>query len=53
MQDIFLFERKGLGEGGKVKGAFKATGIRPKFSDRLAAGGCRLRPQLFDSILEV
>ena len=53
MQDIFIFERKGLGEGGKVKGAFKATGIRPKFSDRLSAAGCRLRPQLFDSILEV
>src|SRR5579871_534313 len=53
MQDIFTFERKGLGEGGKVKGQFKATGIRPKFADRLAAGGCRLRPSLFDSILEV
>jgi pilus assembly protein CpaF len=53
MQDIFIFERKGLGEGGKVKGAFKATGIRPKFSDRLSAAGCRLRPQLFDSTLEV
>ena len=53
MQDIFLFERKGLGEGGKVKGTFKATGIRPKFTDRLTAAGCRLRPQLFDSILDI
>src|SRR5579864_675053 len=53
MQDIFIFERKGLGEGGKVKGQFKSTGIRPKFADRLASAGCRLRPSLFDSILEV
>ena len=53
MQDIFIFERKGLGEGGKVKGQFKSTGIRPKFADRLASAGCRLRPSLFDSILEI
>jgi pilus assembly protein CpaF len=53
MQDIFVFERKGLGEGGKVKGQFKATGIRPKFADRLAAGGCRLRPSLFDSVMDI
>jgi pilus assembly protein CpaF len=53
MQDLFVFERKGLGEGGKVKGLLKATGIRPKFADRLAAAGCRLRPVIFESTLEV
>src|SRR3989440_1839590 len=46
MQDLFTFERKGLGEGGKVRGLLKATGIRPKFADRLMAAGCRLRPGL-------
>jgi len=53
MQDIFMFERTGIDEGGKVHGAFRASGIRPKFSDRLATAGCRLRPALFDSRLEV
>jgi pilus assembly protein CpaF len=53
MQDLFVFERKGLGEGGKVKGVLKATGIRPKFADRLASAGCRLRPVIFESTLEI
>jgi pilus assembly protein CpaF len=53
MQDIFVFERVGIDENGKVKGAFRATGIRPKFAERLATAGCRLRPQIFDSRMEV
>jgi len=53
MQDIFVFERTGLDESGRVKGAFRATGIRPKFADRLATSGCRLRPALFESRMEV
>lgn len=39
MQDIFLFERQGLGEGGRVQGEFQATGIVPRFADRLKAAG--------------
>src|SRR5712692_9436923 len=39
MQDIFVFERVGIDENGKVRGAFRATGIRPKFADRLATAG--------------
>ena len=53
MQDIFVFERVGIDENGKVRGAFRATGIRPKFAERLATAGCRLRPALFDSRMEV
>ena len=53
MQDIFVFERVGLDENGKVRGAFRASGIRPKFADRLATAGCRLRPAIFDSRMEV
>src|SRR6266699_1585793 len=53
MQDIFIFDRHGLDETGKVRGAFRATGIRPKFADRLATAGCRLRPAIFDSRMEV
>jgi pilus assembly protein CpaF len=49
MQEIFTYERSGLTEDGKVKGRFKPTGVRPKFSDRLAAAGFRLSTSLFDS----
>jgi pilus assembly protein CpaF len=53
MQDIFVFERKGVAEGGKVKGVYRSTGIRAKFTDRLAAAGCRVRPAVFESVVEV
>ncbi|HZT00254.1 MAG TPA: CpaF family protein [Terriglobales bacterium] len=53
MQDIFVFDRLGIDESGKVRGMFRATGIRPKFAERLATAGCRLRPGLFESRVEV
>jgi pilus assembly protein CpaF len=53
MQDIFVFDRLGIDESGKVRGMFRATGVRPKFAERLATGGCRLRPALFESRVEV
>jgi pilus assembly protein CpaF len=53
MQDIFSFERAGIDENGKVRGTFRASGIRPKFADRLATAGCRLRPALFESKMGV
>jgi pilus assembly protein CpaF len=53
MQDIFQFERTGIDENGKVRGSFKATGIRPKFAERLATSGARLRAALFETRVEV
>jgi pilus assembly protein CpaF len=53
MQDIFVFERIGLDESGKVRGSFRASGIRPRFAERLASAGCRLRPALFDSRMDI
>jgi pilus assembly protein CpaF len=53
MQDIFSFDRTGIDENGKVRGVFRATGIRPKFAERLATSGARLRPALFESRTEV
>jgi len=53
MQDIFVFDRTGIDESGKVRGSFKATGVRPQFADRLATSGARLRPALFESKSEV
>ena len=53
MQDIFTFERRAIDETGKVRGTFRATGIRPQFAERLATGGSRLRPALFESKTEI
>jgi pilus assembly protein CpaF len=53
MQDIFVFERTGVDENGKVRGAFRATGVRPQFAERLASAGARLRPALFEVKTEV
>jgi hypothetical protein len=50
MQDIFIFERQGVGDGGAVVGQFKATGIRPKFADRLKAYGIDLAAMLFSNL---
>ena len=47
MQDIFRFEAEGRTEDGKVIGAFRATGLRPTFSEELAIRGTPLRPELF------
>jgi pilus assembly protein CpaF len=53
MQDIFSFDRSGIDGNGKVRGVFHASGVRPKFTDRLATAGARLRASLFDSKTEV
>ena len=53
MQDIFVFERQGMNQDGRILGAFRATGNRPTFADRLAMAGFRLRPGLFEARLEV
>ena len=39
MQDLFIFKREGLDKDMKVQGRFRATGIRPKFSEKLLAAG--------------
>jgi len=53
IQDIFVFEKRGLSPEGKVLGRFAATGIRPKFYEKLLSAGIRLRPDLFDEVEEV
>ena len=47
MQDIFLFENRGVSSEGRIIGNFVATGIRPKFSEKLKAAGFEL-PNLFE-----
>jgi len=48
LQELFVFQQSGLDENRKVKGRFKATGVRPTFFERIAAKGVALPPDLFD-----
>jgi pilus assembly protein CpaF len=53
MQDIFVFERTGLTEQGRVTGRFRATGIRPKFYERLRASGIQIPASVFQTVVEI
>jgi pilus assembly protein CpaF len=53
MQDIFRFEKRGLGPNGKVLGRFYATGIVPKFAEKLQAAGITLEPGLLSFSEEI
>jgi pilus assembly protein CpaF len=48
MQEIFKFDQTGISPEGRVLGAFVATGIRPKFSQRLSTRGIVLSDKLFE-----
>jgi pilus assembly protein CpaF len=50
MQDIFVYEREGIGPDDKVVGHFRATGIRPRFAERLKAYGIDLSSLLFSNL---
>src|SRR3954463_7380599 len=53
MQEIFLFEKTGVTQDGKVVGRFRATGVRPKCCERLKASGIHLPGSMFDGVTEV
>ncbi|MFL6416618.1 MAG: CpaF family protein [Bryobacteraceae bacterium] len=53
MQEIFSFTRKGVGPNGKIVGAFRPSGIRPKFLERLRVAGVLLPSSLFETTMEV
>jgi pilus assembly protein CpaF len=53
MQDIFVFDRTGLGKDGKVIGRFRATGIRPKCSQQLESSGFPLPIDMFEHVHQV
>ncbi len=48
MQEIFRFEQSGVDTDGKVKGRFSATGVRPRFADRLKMFGVPVPEDTFD-----
>jgi pilus assembly protein CpaF len=53
LQDLFVFEKRGIDPDGRVIGRFAATGIRPKFYEKLVSAGIRLRQDVFEEVVEV
>jgi len=49
MQDIFVFQKRGINENGEVVGEFVATGVRPKFAERLLVTGIHLPINMFNN----
>jgi pilus assembly protein CpaF len=53
MQEIFRFDKVGIGQDGRVIGRFVATGVRPKVCERLLTSGVHLPGDMFDGVVEV
>jgi pilus assembly protein CpaF len=47
-QDIFVYEQEGIDKEGRVIGYHRATGVRPKFAERLRRAGIPLAADIFD-----
>jgi pilus assembly protein CpaF len=52
MQEIFRFSKTGIDEHGRVQGHYEATGIRPKFAEKLALSGLDIDADLFFELRE-
>jgi pilus assembly protein CpaF len=48
MQDIFFFDKKGIGPDGSVLGSLKPTGVRPKFAEQIKLSGIELPYNIFE-----
>jgi pilus assembly protein CpaF len=53
VRDVFLFERVGVNEAGKVQGRFRSSGEKPRIMERLRIGGINLPSHVFDEVVEV
>ena len=53
MQDVFVFEKQGVSPDGRTLGTFTATGIRPKFAEKLQASGISLPANFFEQSVDL
>ncbi len=53
VQDLFLFDRSGVTDQGKVQGQFRFTGVRPQIMERLKTSGIRVPDSVFTETLDV
>jgi pilus assembly protein CpaF len=50
MQDVFIYERRGVDQNGRVIGRFRPTGVRPRFAERLKIYGMQLPRSFFEEV---
>ena len=50
MQEVFIYERKGVDKDGRVLGRFRPTGVRPRFAERLKIYGFQLPRTFFEEV---
>jgi pilus assembly protein CpaF len=50
MQDVFVYERRGVDQNGRVIGRFRPTGVRPRFAERLKIYGMQLPRSFFEEV---
>jgi pilus assembly protein CpaF len=50
MQDVFIYERRGIDQNGRVIGRFRPTGVRPRFAERLKVYGMQLPRSFFEEV---
>ncbi len=53
VRDVFLFERIGVTESGKVQGRFRSSGEKPKILERLKVSGVEVPASIFDEVVDV
>jgi pilus assembly protein CpaF len=53
LQDLFVFDRVGISESGKVQGRFRSTGTAPRILERLRVSGLQLPPTVFEEKVDV
>ena len=53
MQDVYVFEKQGVSADGRILGTFTATGIRPKFAEKLQASGINLPANFFEQTVNL
>jgi pilus assembly protein CpaF len=53
LQDLFVFEKRGVSAEGKVLGRFAATGIRPRFYEKIVSAGMRIPAEVFEEVVEI
>ncbi len=53
LQDIFIFEQKGIDEEGRIYGAFTSTGLESRFTEHLRSYGIELSPEIFNFVMDV
>ena len=53
VEDIFIFDRSGVSDSGKVQGRFRSTGVKPRIMERLRVSGIQVPQAVFEEVVDV